>query len=150
MPDLLETRYSPACVTVPNFVAVGQKVGLQVGEPHFFFWGGDAGVTPWDKLVPYLCNHTKFWLQVGEPKICWGRWVSPLGHASTIPNLAAGRETQHFGDAGVSPLGHTRAVPVYPYQISSLWVKPFGRNMEVLQKMLTPLCPTFQGHLRSL
>jgi len=43
VPDLLETRYSPACVTVPNFVAVGQKVGLQVGEPHFFFGGGALG-----------------------------------------------------------------------------------------------------------
>jgi len=39
--DDLETCYFPACVIVPNFVAVGQTVWAQVEGVPKYFW--DAG-----------------------------------------------------------------------------------------------------------
>jgi len=63
-----ETLYSPACVVISNFVALGQTVWAPVGGPQKI--GESLGPTPWDgawyiipyknTLLPLMCYRTKF------------------------------------------------------------------------------------------
>jgi len=110
-----------------------------------------AGPPPWEGSVddapletryfPHMCYRTKF-RRSGSNRLGTGRGVSKFGGAGTPLLLGIG--------AWLIPYKHTPPPYVLPHQISSLYVKPLGRNYGNPPENFDPSRPAFQGHSRSL